>query len=144
MKSYHWPAHWEIFWYFHSCVEILFLVKNLAEPSRQLSFWNNQIFWPTFYSQDLVQTGEEEQQKACTWLSSQIVFFPLQWIQEFKSLAFHHSNSVCLLSGVPYFLFSLRFSLYSKSIFLIIYIWNCFNVHLFSRNRELIAKFIDF
>lgn len=66
----------------------------------------------------------------------------LQWIQEFRNLAFHHSNFTCLWHRVPYFWFSLRFS--HPSIFLVIYIWNCFNLLLSSSNRELITKSTDF
>lgn len=102
MKSVHWPTHWEVFWYFRSRVEILFLLSDLTELIGISASEKTSQFWPTFWSQELIQTSGKEHQNACSWLSGQMFFSP-PYRKEFRKLTLHHRDFACLLWTVPHF-----------------------------------------
>lgn len=82
MKSCQWLAHWEVFWYLHSWVEILFLLRDMAELLGSSASEKNRQFWPIFYSQELVQTSGEAKCLFLTFRANVILSSLLQGIQE--------------------------------------------------------------
>lgn len=130
----HRPAHWGA-WRFSSCVEVAFLVTDLAALTRQLSLWNK----ISIFSSSIFLSGSSSH---CWGRTAKILYLSLgpnvlsSFYKEIRGLG----ASACLFLGVPYFQFSLRFSNPSKSIFSIIYVWHCFHLLVSSSNSKFISK----